>query len=418
MTVRTLEDWLRWQETLHPRSIELGLERVRTVAARLHLPDPRPVTLTIAGTNGKGSSAHLAALIYREAGYRVGLYTSPHLLRYNERVRIDGVEATDAELCAAFEAVEQARGECALTYFEFGTLAALWLFREHKVDVQVLEVGLGGRLDAVNLVDADTALITSIGLDHLDWLGPDRESIAREKAGVFRPDRPAIVAEPDPPRSLFDVATAVAAPLRLIGRDFRIHAHDAGFDWQGRAWTLHALPRPGIPGEAQLRNAAGVLAAIEALASRRPVGEDAIRRALPRLSVPGRCELRGNVVLDVAHNHESALVLAQYLASLPTVAPTVLLLGMLADKPHARIWEALAPCVDAAVLVSLPGPRGLAAADLARRLGAVRVDLHCCATMAEALAIARGRAGAKGRIVVTGSFLTVAAAMGELQRHG
>lgn len=167
-----------------------------------------------------------------------------------------------------------------------------------------------------------------------------------------------------------------------------------------------------------MRNAAGVLAAIEALASRRPVGEDAIRRALPRLSVPGRCELRGNVVLDVAHNHESALVLAQYLASLPTVAPTVLLLGMLADKPHARIWEALAPCVDAAVLVSLPGPRGLAAADLARRLGAVRVDLHCCATMAEALAIARGRAGAKGRIVVTGSFLTVAAAMGELQRHG
>ena len=202
MAERTLADWLHWQESLHPRAIEMGLDRVHAVASRLKLPDPQIRTLTIAGTNGKGSSATLAAEIYRAAGYRVGLYTSPHLLQYNERVSINGRLASDAEFCRAFEAIEQARREVSLTYFEFGTLAALLLFREARVDVQVLEVGLGGRLDAVNLVDADCALITSIGLDHTDWLGSDRETIAVEKAGVMRSHKPAIYVDTHPTRAI------------------------------------------------------------------------------------------------------------------------------------------------------------------------------------------------------------------------
>ncbi|MFA5937954.1 MAG: bifunctional tetrahydrofolate synthase/dihydrofolate synthase [Sinimarinibacterium sp.] len=410
---RTLDDWLRWQETLHPREIELGLQRVASVAARLCLLDAPPITLTIGGTNGKGSSAHLAALIYREAGYRVGLYTSPHLLRYNERVRIGETEASDAELCRAFEAIESARGDTALTYFEFGTLAALWLFRAAQVDVQVLEVGLGGRLDAVNIVDADVGLVTSIGLDHLDWLGQDRESIAREKAGIFRAARPAIVAEPDPPQRLVDVAAELAADLRLAGRDFEATAGVGTFDWRGRQWRLRGLPLPGLPGAAQLQNASGVLACVEALATRLPVDEATIRRALPKLSVPGRCEHRGRHVLDVAHNREAAAVLAAHLDQLPRNGPVVLVLGMLADKPHAAVAQALARCVDEWVFVDTAGSRGMKAAELARRVGA-DAGARCCDNMRDALAVARALAGADGRIVVTGSFLTVAAAANQV----
>lgn len=414
---RSLEDWLRWQESLHPRSIELGLDRVRVVAGRLRLPAPGPVTLTIGGTNGKGSSAHLAASIYREAGYRVGLYTSPHLLRYNERVRIDGNEADDADLCRAFEAIEDARAGTPITYFEFGTLAALWLFREAGVDVQVLEVGLGGRLDAVNLVDADAALVTSIGLDHLDWLGPDRASVAREKAGIFRAGRPAIVAETDPPPTLIAAAHDAGAQLLLSGRDFAVEPGAGCFEWRGKRTRLTGLPMPGIPGDAQLRNAAGVLAAIEALAPLRPVAADAIRSALPRLAVPGRCERRGRYVLDVAHNTEAAQVLAEFLQALPPVATRVLVLGMLADKPHADFVRALASTFDHLVLVDLQGPRGLTATDLARRITA-DADVRCCDNMRDALDTARTLAGVQGRIVITGSFLTVAAAAAELQRNG
>ncbi|MEQ1438200.1 bifunctional tetrahydrofolate synthase/dihydrofolate synthase [Fontimonas sp. SYSU GA230001] len=410
---RTLDEWLRWQETLHPRAIELGLQRVAEVAARLRLLERSPPTLVVGGTNGKGSSAHLAALIYREAGYRVGLYTSPHLRRYNERVRVDDRCADDAELCGAFAAVEAARGSTPLTYFEFGTLAALWLFRESAVEARVLEVGLGGRLDAVNIVDADAALVTSIGLDHLDWLGPDRESIAREKAGIFRPGRPAVVAEPDPPRSLIDTACALGADLRVAGRDFGHDATAGGFDWHGRAWRLGGLPSPGLPGAVQVQNASGVLACIEALAPSLPVEEAAIRRALPALRVAGRCEQRGRYLLDVAHNREAAEVLGAHLDTLERGTPRVLVLGMLADKPHAAVARVLAPRVDHWVLVDTPGERGLAATELARRIG-TDAGVRCCDNMRDALSAARALAGPRGRIVVTGSFLTVAAAAAEL----
>lgn len=410
---RSLDDWLRWQETLHPRAIELGLDRVRAVAQRLGLPAPDPATLTVGGTNGKGSSAHLAARIYREAGYRVGLYTSPHLRRYNERVRIGADEVDDAGLCRAFEAVEAARSTTPLTYFEFGTLAALWLFDEAGVDVQVLEVGLGGRLDAVNLVDADAALVTSIGLDHLDWLGPDREAIGREKAGIFRRGRPAIVAEVEPPQGLLTVAHELHANLWLSGRDFSASVIGDRFDWQSRERRYRLLPLPGIPGAVQLRNAAGVLAAVESLQTRRAVPEAAIRRALPALAVPGRCERRGPYVLDVAHNREAAEALCDFLTASSPAQATVLVLGMLADKPHAQFLQALRARVEAVVLVDLPGPRGLTAAELVARLPA-DAGVRCCHTMRDALAAARVYAGPAGRIVVTGSFLTVAAALDEL----
>lgn len=413
---RNLAEWLSWQERLHPRDIALGLERVAAVAARLGLTERPPPTLTIGGTNGKGSSAHLAASIYRNAGYRVGLYTSPHLLDYNERIRIDDAVAGDAALCSAFEAIEAARGDIALTYFEFGTLAALWLFREAEVQVQVLEVGLGGRLDAVNLLDADVALVTSIGLDHQDWLGDTRAAIAREKAGIFRRGRAAIVAEPDPPDSLIAAAADCGAHLQLRGRDFDLDAHAGDWTWRGEGVELQALPLPGLSGVAQLNNAAGVLAAVQALKDRCPVPETAIRDALPRLAVPGRCEQRGRFVFDVAHNAEAAQVLAQWLAAHPVAGPTVLLLGMLADKPHAAVLAALRAACDALVLVSTEGPRGLDARVLGQKFPA-DVTSRCCDNMQTALEQARQLAGSDGRIVITGSFLTVAAAMNEL-RHG
>ena len=364
------------------------------MAERLGLPDARPRTLTVGGTNGKGSSATLAALIFRHAGFRVGLYTSPHLLRYNERVAIDGVVASDDDFCRAFEAIEGVRGDESLTYFEFGTLAALWLFREAHVDVQVLEVGLGGRLDAVNIVDADCALITNVGLDHTDWLGPDRESIGREKAGILRRGRPAVYVEASPPASVLEIARALAVPLRMLDRDFDLS-------------RVRALPRPGLAGDAQLRNAAGVLACIDALQSVLPVPESAIREALPKLRLPGRFERRGVCVLDVAHNVEAAQVLVENLRAESIEGRIHLVLGMLRDKPVESFCRTLQPIVASASFATLPPPRGLSADELAQRAG---MPGDRFANVADALAFARTHAGERDRVLVTGSFLTVAAA--------
>lgn len=404
----TLADWLRWQETLHPKSIELGLARVREAAARLQLPDARIRTLTVAGTNGKGSSATLAAQIYREAGYRTGLYTSPHLLHYRERIAIDGEPVDDAALCRAFAAIESARGDIALTYFEFGTLAALWLFREAGVQVQVLEVGLGGRLDAVNLVDADAALITNIGLDHTDWLGPDRDSIAREKAGVMRRRRPAVFVDDDMPDNIQRCAQDSGAQLQRLGTDYRYVANRSSWDWQGEGGDLPALPMPALAGAMQLRNAAGVIATVRALRHELPVADDAIRAALPRLRLRGRFERIGNTVLDVAHNAEAAQVLADNLRASGD-APVGLVLGMLSDKPVEAVAQALAPLVRRAYCAGLPGPRGLAGTQLAQRVRASGIDARAFDDVAAAYAQARREAGGQGAIVVAGSFLTVAA---------
>ena len=408
-----LADWLDYQERLHPREIELGLDRIGRVASRLDLPEGGIPTLTVAGTNGKGSAATLAAMIWQEAGYRVGLYTSPHLLRYNERVAIDGVAASDADLVRAFAAIEDARGTIALTYFEYGTLAALWLFRERGVQVQVLEVGLGGRLDAVNLVDADAALITSIGLDHLDWLGSGRESIGREKAHVFRAGCPAICADPDPPASIAQHARDIGAHYEAIGEAFFV-AHvpgQASWDWTRGRSVLRALPLPGLGGAAQLRNAAGVVAALSALQGRVPVSESAIRRALPRLALPGRFERRGHCIFDVAHNAEAAAVLADRLDTETGGRRVHLVLGMLCDKPVEAFCSALAPHVQHAYCAGLPPPRGLGSGELLGRARAAQLEASGYADVAAAMDAALRAAGNEEIVVVTGSFLTVAAGL-------
>ncbi|MDR3415634.1 MAG: bifunctional tetrahydrofolate synthase/dihydrofolate synthase [Nevskia sp.] len=406
----SLADWLSYQERLHPKAIELGLERVREVALRLDLLPARAVTLTVVGTNGKGSSVALAAEIYRAAGYRVGRYLSPHLLRYNERVAIDGQDVPDEALCEAFAAVEAARGAIALTYFEFGTLAALWLFRRAGVEVQVLEVGLGGRLDAVNIVDADCALVTNIGLDHTEWLGLDRDSIGYEKAGVMRGNRPAVYAEALPPARLLQHAEAVGARLLLAGRDFSFErSEDGGWNWHGAGAAYARLPAPALGGAAQYRNAAGVLAAVQALQPRLPVGEEAVRRALAVLALPGRYQRIGNTILDVAHNVESAEVLADNLRSESGPGATLLVLGMLADKPVEQVCAVLAPLVREAQFGGLPLPRGLDGPSLqqcAARAGLAGRAWH---SVEQAYRAAQALAGPQDRIVVCGSFLTVAA---------
>lgn len=411
---RSLDEWLHWQEGLNPRSIELGLERVSAVARRLELQANPPPTLTVAGTNGKGSTATLAALMLREAGNRVGLYTSPHLLRYNERVQLNGVAVDDAALCRAFEAIERARMGVQLTYFEFGTLAALWLFREAAVDVQVLEVGLGGRLDAVNLVDATVAVLTNIGLDHQDWLGPDRASIGREKAGIFRAGRPAVLGERDPPASVIATAGAVGASVLRLGADYDYHRRGTRWSWRGLQTALEDLPLPALAGDRQLDNAAAAIAAVLALPPQLSVDVLAIRRALPALQLPARLESRwtaaGEVLLDVAHNEEAMTALVDHLSNL-NGRRKVVVLGMLADKPAHAVASRLAAQASHALLVGLPGARGLSAHELADRVAGSGLQTQCCDNMRAALTQARALAGPDGLVVVTGSFLTVAEAL-------
>jgi dihydrofolate synthase/folylpolyglutamate synthase len=418
---RTLAEWLAWQEQLHATAIELGLDRCRAVAARLGLLAPACPVISIAGTNGKGSSTRMLELAYRHAGYRVGRYTSPHLLRYNERICVAGVDIDDRQLCEAFARIDAARGDVSLTYFEFGTLAALDIFARSQLDIALLEVGLGGRLDAVNILDADAALLTTVDLDHERWLGSDRESIGREKAGIFRAGRPAVCSDPNPPRSVIDVATAVGADLRVAGRDFHATRDgDSRWHWRGRARRYDALPVPGIPHRHQLQNAAGVVEVIDVLAGRLPVPFPALERALAEFSLPGRLQvLRRRVpcVLDVAHNPQSAAALAENLAAMPCAGRTHLVIGMLNDKDHVRIFRLLAGSAQAWYVAGLPGERGTDAGTLAGLLRGVVADapIEICADVGAALAAAMVAAGRDDRIVVTGSFLTVGAALQRLE---
>jgi dihydrofolate synthase/folylpolyglutamate synthase len=416
---RTLDGWLRHVEQQHPQAIALGLERVAAVRARMGLAFSCPV-IVVGGTNGKGSTCAMLEAILRASGRRTGLYTSPHLLRYNERVRLDGAEAADEALCEAFAAVEAARGREPLTYFEFGTLAAAWLFARASPDVLVLEVGLGGRLDAVNAFDADCAVLTRIGIDHVEYLGATREAIGREKAGIFRPGRPAVVADPRPPQSVLDAAATVGARLLLAGRDFGFRPEGAQWLYWSAEGRRAALAHPALRGAEQLSNAAAAIAALEALRERLAVGMSEVRRGLAEVTLPGRFQVlpgRPQIVLDVAHNPQAAEALAENLASIGFARETIAVLGMLRDKDVAGVVRAVAPRITRWRLASLGGARGADAARLARALGeagvGARADLH--ATVGEALAAARGEAGQGDRIVVFGSFLTVAAAMAELQ---
>ena len=414
----TLSDWLEWQETLHPAGIELGLDRVRTVLERLGHTHPSHAVITVGGTNGKGSSVAMLESILCAAGYRVGSYTSPHLLRYNERIRIQGAEIDDASLCAAFERVDRARGELPLTYFEFGTLAAIDLFAGRPLDVALLEVGLGGRLDAVNVLDPDVALVTSVGIDHQEWLGGDRESIGREKAGIFRAGGLAVCGDPQPPVSLLEEARRLGVRLHRIGVDFGFDRHAGGWRWWGGGNRHDALPLPALQGGFQLRNGAAVLMVLTLLAGRLPVGEEAIRQGLARVSLPGRLQLLPGEVtrlLDVAHNPHAAAVLAETLRETPCAGRTLAVAGMLADKDHEGIFQALCSEVDAWYLADLPVARDAGAERLERALGRVREDAVArrFPSVPAAYGQATGEARPGDRIVVFGSFHTVAEVLPE-----
>jgi dihydrofolate synthase/folylpolyglutamate synthase len=412
----SLAAWLAYLETLHPKAISLGLERVRAVHDRLALAPACPV-VTVTGTNGKGSTSAFLERMLSAGGYRIGLYTSPHLLRYNERVRIGGAEATDAELCAAFAAVEAVRQDIPLTYFEFGTLAALWLFARVRTDALVLEVGLGGRLDAVNIVDADVAVVTTIAIDHIDYLGITREDIGREKAGIFRAGRVAVCADPDPPAALVDHARAIGAVLLRIGVDFGFVAEPRQWRYFGPGGARHGLPYPALRGTYQLANAAAALTALDALRTRLPVDMGAVRDALVSIELAGRFQVlpgRPVTVLDVAHNVQAARALADTVAAMGFHPQTLAVFGIMADKDIDAVIAALKPRVDRWLVATLPPPRGATAMLLRRHLEQAGVVADAIRTFDDAGAAyraAREIAAEADRIIVFGSFLTVAAAL-------
>ncbi|WP_429081210.1 bifunctional tetrahydrofolate synthase/dihydrofolate synthase [Aeromonas bivalvium] len=399
---RSLVDWLSYLEQIHPVNIDMGLTRVGEVARRMGLTRLPGKVLTVAGTNGKGSSCAMAASILMAAGYRVGVYSSPHLLRFTERVRLDGAELPEEEHCAAFAEVETARDEIALTFFEFATLAALWLFRRHAPDVVLLEVGLGGRLDATNVVESDVAMITSIALDHCDWLGDTREAVAVEKAGVYRAGKPAISGEPKPPSTIASEAARIGACLRQVGVDFSGKEHETSWDYQG-LYQWRDLPRPALP----LMNAVTVLAALESLGL--PLPESAIREGLANARLAGRMQRLQNeplVIVDVAHNPHSAAYLASQLRQIPCQGRRLAVVGMLKDKDMAGSLAELDGLIDHWYLASLSGPRGATAALLADALGQAGAAQYDA--VSEAYRQALADASPSDMVIVFGSFYTVA----------
>ncbi len=417
-----LAAWLAHLETRNVNAIVLGLERVRVVADRLGLTrdtrrrgvDPDFPLITVGGTNGKGSVCAFLEAMLDAAGYRVGCYTSPHLLRYNERVRIAGGEAGDTDLCRAMAAVESARGDIPLTYFEQGTLAAMWLFQEADLDVAVLEVGLGGRLDAVNLWDADCAVVVSVDLDHQAFLGDTRELIGFEKAGIYRGGHAAICGDPNPPASLLGHAADIGADLLRLGMDIRVEAGEEGWACRVRGAAFPALPRPAMPGAHQLGNAACAIAALHSLRERLPVPMRAIRAGLAAARQPGRFQVVGQAplrILDVAHNPHAARALAANLADLPPNGRVHAVFAMLADKDMDGVIAPLAPHVDYWHVAGLSGPRGLAGAALAGHLAAHSLEYRVYADVATAWQAACRLAGPADTIAAFGSFHTVAEVM-------
>ena len=409
----TVAEWLAWLEGLHPKEIDLGLERVATVLARMALEQPPYLVLSVAGTNGKGSSVAMLEAILRCSGYRVGAYTSPHLERFSERIRVDGGEIDDGALLQALAAVDRLRGDISLTYFEFTTLAALHHFATAKVAVAVLEVGLGGRLDAVNAVAADGCLLTTVALDHQAWLGDDREAIGLEKAGIFRSGRPAVIAEESPPQSVLKHADSIAAQRLCRGRDFTLQLSNGGWRWQSASGRCIDLPRPALAGNHQFDNAAGVVALLDALQTRLAVSDQAIRRGLQEVRLSARMEVIGEhpwVVRDVAHNPQAARVLAEALRTSPVEGETEAVFAVLADKDAAGIVMEFDGLVRRWRVADLPGvaraaPAGEVAALIRERLPGVEVSVH--RDPSAALEVARRAVGAQGRVVVFGSFYTV-----------
>jgi dihydrofolate synthase/folylpolyglutamate synthase len=432
-TQRTLAAWLALQEQVHTRAIDLGLGRVGAVARTLGVDQPAFRVITVAGTNGKGSTVATLEALLLALGLRVGTLTSPHLLRYNERIHVDGREATDAELVAVFERIEAARGATTLTFFEYNTLAALLLFADSQVDAAVLEVGLGGRLDAVNLVDADVAVLCSVGFDHRDWLGDTLEAIGAEKAGIFRAQRPAVLGTPQLPNSVFAAIEQLAAHAVVAERQFSweldqntAHAQGPrGWTYRGLQGEIAGLPAPRLAGAIQYRNAATALAAVECLAQRMgpgwrwpPLTRERIAVALASVEVAGRFQiLPGPVewILDVSHNEPAAQILKANLADRPVTGRTIAVCGILQDKDAGQIAQVLAGSAQVWIACALPGPRGGTAGQLAARLAPSVQVSEQATSVAAGCALARTLAQPGDRVLVFGSFSTVTAALEWLQ---
>lgn len=411
MRFDSLNAWLEWQESLSPKSVELGLDRIRQVAEPLDLLHTKCPVITVAGTNGKGSVVAMISSILRCAGYRVGTYTSPHLVHYNERVCVNNQPVTDELLCHAFEAIDVARGNVRLTYFEFGTLAALWSFAEADVDVMVLEVGLGGRLDAVNIVDPDVSIITSIALDHTNWLGNTREQIAAEKSGIQRADRPLICGDRNPPKTLLKSAREAGSDLFLIGRDFDVTIQKQGLIW---CYDEHKeyLPELGLHGEFQANNAACACMALKCMEYHLPITVQARFEGLTRVYLPGRFERHiedgCTIIYDVAHNPAAARALAQQLYKECDSGRNLAVFSALSDKDIRGIVVAMDPMVDHWYVAGLMEPRGLSTDELMSRMGKVKGGIDACETIGDAYRMAYSAASDFDRIVIFGSFITVA----------
>lgn len=411
----SLTDWLRYIEQVHPRAIAMGLDRVCAVRGRMGLVPSFPI-ITVGGTNGKGSACAMLESILSEAGYRVGCYTSPHLLRYNERIKVSRAQAADADIVDALRAVDEARGDIPLTYFEYSTLAAAWLFVQRRVECAVLEVGLGGRLDAVNAFDADCAMVMSVALDHMDYLGDTRVAIGREKAGILRAGRPAVCADSDPPVSLTDTASALGVRLLVQERDFGYEAQPQQWRYWGPGAERHGLPYPALRGRYQLANAAACLAALDAMRAILPVSANDIRTGLLTAENPGRFQVlpgRPLVVLDVAHNPHAAAALAATLRELPGKGRVLAVFAMLADKDMDGVVAAMKDAVDEWLVADIDAPRGARAGMLRAALAAQGVTrpIDECGSVAAAYARACERATVDDKILAFGSFYTVAGVM-------
>ena len=416
-TPNTLDDWLAHCERLHPTTIDMGLDRVRAVAQRMHIRFDCPV-ITVAGTNGKGSTCAMLEAILGQAGYRTGVYTSPHLVRFEERLRLLGEASNATQLVAGFAAVERARtengDEISLTYFEFSTLAILDVMARSGLDVAILEVGLGGRLDAVNIIDTDCAIITSVDLDHTELLGTDRESIGFEKAGIMRTGRPAIVSDPMPPQSVLDRALEVGADLWRNGHDFNVSGDKQQWGWAGRGRRYSGLAYPALRGANQLVNAAGVLAALAALRERLPVTAQAVRNGFAFVELPGRFQIipgQPTLVLDVAHNPHSVAALSANLDAMGYFPTTHAVFGVMADKDLVPMLARIQPLIDRWYFTDLPTPRAAPASALLAHWQSSNprkgVTAQTCSDPAQALQAAIRQADPTDRIVVFGSFYTV-----------
>ncbi len=410
-----LDEWLHYIEALHSKDIELGLQRVQHVAQRLNLRANFPI-ITVAGTNGKGSSCAMLAQIYQHAGYKVASYTSPHLIDYRERICINQQMISEPQACTAFAAVEQARAGTPLTYFEFGTLAAMYYFLQQQVDVAILEIGMGGRLDAVNLFEPDCSIVTSIDLDHMEYLGNTREAIGREKAGIYRSGKPAICADRNAPQSLIDYAQQIDSEFYLIGQHFDFQASQHHWQFDSQSISLPALPMPGLTGAFQLNNASAVMMALHLMQGRLPISWQTVAQAFPQIRLAGRYQTihdQPRVIVDVAHNPHAAQALLENLRAQPCAGKTIAVMAMLGDKDIAAVARLMQPVIDVWYLAALEHSRG---ASLQQTQQAVQASIQqqpiiCQQNLTLAFHEAYKQAGENDRIIVFGSFFTVATIM-------